>query len=256
VIDLVASSAIVTGGASGLGAATARAVAGQGAWVVIVDRNEAAGSELAASIGGAFVAADVGDEAQISAAVATAASKRPLRVLINCAGVGRAGRTLDRDSKPLPLKAFELVLRVNLFGAFNCARLAAAAMGQNEPDEDGQRGVILNTASVAAYDGQIGQVAYAASKAGIVGMTLPMARDLSSIGVRVNTIAPGLIDTPIYGAGDEAEQFKQKLAQSAVFPKRLGYPDEFAALALELVRNGFMNGETVRFDGAVRLPPR
>ena len=154
------------------------------------------------------------------------------------------------------MKTFEMVIRVNLLGTFNCARLAAAAMARQEPNEDGERGVIVNTASVAAYDGQIGQVAYSASMAGIAGMTLPMARDLASAGIRVNTIAPGLIDTPIYGAGEAADEFKQRLAQSAVFPRRLGKPEEFARLVLELIGNNFMNGETVRFDGAVRLPPR
>lgn len=250
------ASAIVTGGASGLGEATARALAKEGARVVVVDRNEALGVEVAAAVGGIFVAADVTDEAQFEGAVAAACEAAPLRVLVSCAGVARAARTLDRGNNPLPMKTFDLVVRVNLLGSFNCARIAAAAMARQEPDEDGQRGVIINTASVAAFDGQIGQVAYSASKGGIVGMTLPMARDLASVGVRVNTIAPGLIDTPIYGSGESADEFKENLARSAVFPKRLGQPDEFAALALALVNNGFMNGEVVRFDGAVRLPPR
>ena len=250
------ASAIVTGGASGLGEATARALAKAGAKVVVVDRNETLGVEVAAAVGGIFIAADVTDEAQFETAVAAACEAAPLRVLVSCAGVARAGRTLDRGNNPLPMKTFDLVIRVNLLGSFNCARIAAAAMARQEPDEDGQRGVVINTASVAAFDGQIGQVAYSASKGGIVGMTLPMARDLASVGVRVNTIAPGLIDTPIYGSGESADQFKENLARSAVFPKRLGQPDEFASLALALIDNDFMNGEVVRFDGAVRLPPR
>jgi NAD(P)-dependent dehydrogenase (short-subunit alcohol dehydrogenase family) len=188
--------------------------------------------------------------------VATASELGPLRVLVNCAGVGRAARTLDRSNSPLAMTAFEFVIRVNLLGSFNCARLAAAAMALTPPDADGQRGVILNTASVAAFDGQIGQVAYAASKGGLVGMTLPMARDLATVGVRVNTIAPGLFDTPIYGSGETAEQFKKRLGESVLFPHRLGHSDEFATLALEMITNSYINGEVVRLDGAIRLPPR
>ena len=255
-MDISGASAIVTGGASGLGAAVVHTLAGRGAHVVLIDRNEELGREVAKAVDGDFVAGDIGDDARVSEAVNVATTARALRALVNCAGVGRAGRTLDREGGPLPMKTFEMVIRVNLLGTFNCARLAAAAMARQEPNEDGERGVIVNTASVAAYDGQIGQVAYSASKAGIAGMTLPMARDLASAGIRVNTIAPGLIDTPIYGAGEAADEFKQRLAQSAVFPRRLGKPEEFARLVLELIGNNFMNGETVRFDGAVRLPPR
>ena len=255
-MDISGASAIVTGGASGLGAAAVHGLAGRGAHVVLIDRNEELGRGVAKAVGGDFVEGDIGDEARVSEAINIATAARALRALVNCAGVGRAGRTLDRDSSPLPMKAFEMVIRINLLGTFNCARLAAAAMAREEPNEDGERGVIVNTASVAAYDGQIGQVAYSASMAGIAGMTLPMARDLASAGIRVNTIAPGLIDTPIYGAGEAADEFKQRLAQSAVFPRRLGKPEEFARLVLELIGNNFMNGETVRFDGAVRLPPR
>lgn len=255
-MDLTATSAIVTGGASGLGEATARVLAAAGASVIVVDRDEARGGKVAEAIGGRFVLADVTDEAQVSAAVEAACAIAPLRSLVNCAGIGRAARTLDRDGQPLAMKSFELVVRVNLFGTFNCSRLAAAAMAAQEADGDGQRGVIVHTASVAAFEGQIGQVSYSASKGAIVGMTLPMARELASVGIRVNTIAPGLIDTPIYGSGDSADAFKSGLAKSAVFPPRLGHPEEFASLALELITNDFMNGETVRFDGAVRLPPR
>jgi NAD(P)-dependent dehydrogenase (short-subunit alcohol dehydrogenase family) len=255
-MNISAASAIVTGAASGLGEATARVLAGEGAKVVIVDRDLSRGARVASAIGGMHVAADVTDEEQVTAAVETACALGPLRALINCAGIARAARTLAKDNIPHSLKSFELVVRVNLLGSFNCARIAAAAMAQQPPDEDGQRGVIINTASVAAFDGQIGQVSYSSSKGGIVGMTLPMARDLASAGIRVNTIAPGLIDTPIYGEGEAADQFKAKLTESAVFPRRLGRPEEFAALVLALVTNNFMNGEVVRFDGAVRLPPR
>lgn len=255
-MDLTATSAIVTGGASGLGEATARALAKAGASVVVIDRDETKGARVAEEIGGRLVLADVTDEAQVAEAVSAACEIAPLRTLVNCAGIGRAARTLDRDGKPLIMKTFELVVRVNLFGTFNCSRLAAAAMAQQEPDDGGQRGAIVHTASVAAYEGQIGQVPYSASKGAIVGLTLPMARDLAAVGIRVNTIAPGLIDTPIYGSGDKSDEFKSGLAKNSVFPQRLGYPAEFASLALELVTNNFMNGETVRFDGAVRLPPR
>jgi NAD(P)-dependent dehydrogenase (short-subunit alcohol dehydrogenase family) len=255
-MEITGRSAIVTGGASGLGEATARSLAGLGAYVVVVDRQEDLGKQVASDIDGVFVAADVTSEDQVADAVSQATRLAPLRAIVNCAGVGRAARTLAKDNSALPLKNFELPVRVNLIGSFNCARLAAAAMAAAEPDSDGQRGVIINTASVAAYDGQIGQVAYAASKGGIVGMTLPMARDLARVGIRVNTIAPGLIDTPIYGEGREAEEFKTKLGQSVVFPKRLGFPHEFASLALELITNNYLNGEVVRLDGGIRLPPR
>lgn len=255
-MDLTATSAIVTGGASGLGEATARALAKAGAAVVLIDRDATRGEQVAQEIGGRLVVADVTDEAQVGTAIDAARELGPLRTLVNCAGIGRAARTLDRDGNPLAMKTFELVVRVNLFGTVNCSRLAAAAMAAQDADADGQRGVILHTASVAAYEGQIGQVSYSASKGAIVGLTLPMARDLAAVGIRVNTIAPGLIDTPIYGTGDSGDAFKSGLAKSSVFPARLGYPAEFASLALELITNDFMNGETVRFDGAVRLPPK
>jgi NAD(P)-dependent dehydrogenase (short-subunit alcohol dehydrogenase family) len=255
-MDLSSTSAIVTGGASGLGEATARALAAAGVKVVVLDRDAERGPKVADAIEGAYVEADVTDEEQVDLAVAAAAELGPLRTLVNCAGIGRAARTLDRENQPLAMKLFERVVRVNLFGSFNCARLAAAAMAQLPADDDGQRGVIIHTASVAAFEGQIGQVAYSASKGGIVGMTLPMARDLARAGIRVNTIAPGLIDTPIYGSGDAGKQFKDNLAASAVFPHRLGKPEEFALMAMQLITNPFVNGETVRLDGAVRLPPK
>jgi len=255
-MDINGASAIVTGGASGLGEATARALAAGGARVVILDRQAEAGQRVAEQLGGAFALADVSDEEQVQAAVDTATGLGPLRVLVNCAGLGPATRIVDRDGVPIPLKKFEFVIRVNLIGSYNCARLAAAAMSKTQAGRDGERGVILNTASVAAFDGQIGQTPYAAAKGGVVSMTLPMARDLALHGIRVNTIAPGLIDTPIYGEGEKAEAFKSKLGTSVVFPQRLGHADEFASLALEMITNSYMNGEVIRLDGAVRLPPR
>lgn len=254
-MEIVGASAIVTGGASGLGAATARALAERGAHVIVLDRQVELGEAVADQIGGLFVMADVADEEQVGAAVTEAASRGPLRVLVNCAGLGRPARTVDRKGSPFHLAKFEFVQKVNLVGHFNCIRLAAAAMSELEELEDGARGSILNTASVAAFDGQIGQVAYSASKAAIVGMTLPIARDLAIYGIRVNTIAPGLFDTPIYGEGVKAEEFKAKLGESVVFPKRLGYAEEFASMALEVLTNDYMNGETLRLDGAIRMPP-
>jgi NAD(P)-dependent dehydrogenase (short-subunit alcohol dehydrogenase family) len=255
-MDIANASAIVTGGASGLGAATARALANEGALVVILDRQEDQGRAIAEDIGGLFAKADVTDENQVSEAVVLANSLGPLRILVNCAGTSRAARTVDRKGRPFDLKTFEFIQRVNLVGHFNCTRLAAAAMSRTEPLEYGERGSILNTASVAAFDGQIGQVAYSSSKAAIVGMTLPIARDLAVYGIRVNTIAPGLFDTPIYGEGPEAEAFKAQLAASVVFPQRLGRSEEFGTMAVEILKNSYMNGETLRLDGAIRMPPQ
>jgi NAD(P)-dependent dehydrogenase (short-subunit alcohol dehydrogenase family) len=256
-MDITGASAIVTGGASGLGEATARLLAQRGAAVVVLDLQEEKGEKLAAEIGGAFVRADVADEEQVRGAVEAASELGPLRILVNSAGLGRAGRIIGRDLTPIPLEQFEFVLRVNLVGTYNCARLAASAMAATEPLGDGtSRGAILNTASAAAFDGQIGQTPYSASKGGVVGMTLPMARDLARHGIRVNTIAPGLIDTPIYGSGEQAEAFKAKLGESVVYPNRLGRAEEFASMALEVLTNDYMNGETIRLDGAIRMPPR
>ncbi|HEY2206661.1 MAG TPA: SDR family oxidoreductase, partial [Pseudonocardia sp.] len=241
----------------GLAEATARRLAARGAKVVVLDLNEEAGKALAQELGGEFAKADVSDEAQVQAAVDAASEMGPLRVLVNCAGLGKAGRIIGRDLSPIPLETFEFVLRVNLVGSYNCARLAASAIAKTEPLQDGtSRGSILNTASAAAFDGQIGQTPYSASKGGVVGMTLPMARDLARHGIRVNTIAPGLIDTPIYGSGEKAEAFKAQLGESVVYPNRLGTADEFASMAVEIVTNDYMNGETVRFDGAIRMPPK
>lgn len=255
-MELDGTSAIVTGGASGLGAATARRLASRGVKAVVVDIDNAAGPALADELAGSFVRADVTDPGQVQKAVATAADLGPLRVLVNCAGIGDPARTLDRDGIPVDLARFERVVRINLIGTFNVLRLASAAMARTEPLTDGERGAIVNTASLAAFDGQVGQASYSASKGGIVGMTLPIARDLGAAGIRVNTIAPGLIDTPIYGRGTSVEEFKAKLAENVVFPPRLGVADEFASLALELVTNPYMNAEVIRLDGGARLPPR
>jgi len=256
-MDLNATSALVTGGASGIGLASARRLAALGARVVVLDMNEEKGDAVAKELGGRFVKADVSNEEEVQAAVDAATELGPLRAVLNAAGIGSAARTVDREGKPFDLKTFEFVIRVNLIGSFNVLRLAAAAMSKSDPvDEDGQRGAIVNLASVAAFDGQIGQAAYSASKGGIVGMTLPIARDLAAIGVRVNTIAPGLIDTPIYGEGEGAEKFKAHLGQSVLFPKRLGSGDELASMVIELITNPYMNGETIRVDGGIRMPPK
>ncbi len=244
-------TAMVTGGASGLGAATARRLAADGARVVVVDVQDGAG--LAAEIGGAYVAADVTDESQVAAAVAQAAEMGPLRALVNCAGIGPPQRTINRDGSPHDLRMFEKVVAVNLVGTFNCVRLAAVAMSHTEPTDDG-RGAIVNTASVAAFEGQVGQVAYAASKGGIVGMTVPIARDLASLGIRVNTIAPGIMDTPMLAG--VTEEFRESLGQQVLNPKRLGTPEEFAALAQFLITHDYMNGATIRMDGGIRMAPK
>ena len=253
-MDMNGQAAIVTGGGSGLGAATATALAAAGARVAVLDRNAAAAEAVAARIGGYAIAADVTDSAGAEAAVESAAAAiGPARLLVNCAGIGNAGRIVGRDG-PLALEAFSQVIAVNLIGTFNMLRLLAARMGTLEPMADGERGLIVNTASVAAYEGQIGQAAYAASKAGVVGLTLPAARELARVGVRVMTIAPGLIETPMFlGLPQEA---RQSLAASVPFPARLGRPEEYAALVLHIAANRFLNGETIRLDGALRMAPR
>jgi NAD(P)-dependent dehydrogenase (short-subunit alcohol dehydrogenase family) len=253
-VDVNGVAAIVTGGGSGIGEASARALAKMGARCVVLDRDAERGAAVAAEIDGVFAEADVADEAQVQAAVDAAAGLAPVRVLVNAAGIAHAKRTVDRDGAPFPLDKFERVLRVNLLGTFNCLRLAAAAMAKTDPvSNDGLRGSIVNVASVAAFDGQTGQAAYSASKGGVVGMTLPIARDLAAIGVRVNTIAPGLIDTPIYGSGERADAFKTKLADAVLFPGRLGTAEELASMIIEVVRNDYMNAETIRVDGGARL---
>ncbi len=256
-MELAAAAAIVTGGASGIGRACANRLAGRGAHCVIIDIQAAKGAEAAREVGGVFVEGDVAEEVPVQAAVEAAGELGPLRVLVNSAGISTAVRTVDRDGEPMPLERFERVVDTNLIGTFNCIRLAAAAMARTEPvDADGQRGAIVNMASVAAFDGQTGQNAYSASKGGVVGMTLPIARDLVPLGVRINTIAPGLINTPIYGTGEQAEEFKARLAEGVLFPKRLGTADELASMVMELLTNDYMNGETIRVDAGIRLPPK
>jgi NAD(P)-dependent dehydrogenase (short-subunit alcohol dehydrogenase family) len=258
-VDIKGASAIVTGGASGIGAASARQLAARGAKVIVADLQADRGRELAESIGGTFVSVDVTDTEQIEAAVNTATELGPLRVLVNSAGIGWAQRTIGKDGQfdsAHNLDGYKKVIAVNLIGTFDCIRLAATAMGRTEPLANGERGAIVSMASVAAFDGQIGQAAYSSSKGGIVGMTLPVARDLSAVGIRVNTIAPGLIDTPIYGEGEGSEAFKAKLGESVLFPHRLGDPEELASMVVELVTNSYMNAEVVRVDGGIRMPPK
>jgi NAD(P)-dependent dehydrogenase (short-subunit alcohol dehydrogenase family) len=258
-MDISGSSAIVTGGASGLGEATSRLLAKRGARVVVLDMNDEKGEALAKEVGGVFVHADVTKTDEVIGAVEAAKDLGPLRSLVNCAGIGAASRTIGKDGtyeSAFNLDYFTKVIAINLIGTFNCVRLAATAMSLTEPMADNERGAIVNTASLAAFDGQIGQAAYSASKGGVVGMTLPIARDLAVVGIRINTIAPGLIDTPIYGTGERSEAFKAGLKKDVVFPDRLGTADEFASLALELLTNSYMNGETIRIDGAARLQPK
>ncbi|MEV7968464.1 SDR family NAD(P)-dependent oxidoreductase [Sphaerisporangium sp. NPDC088356] len=257
-MDLNGAAAIISGGASGLGEATARELAGAGATVVIADLNAERGKALADELGGVFVQTDVSDEASVQAAVdAAVATGKPLRAVVNSAGIGWASRTVGRDGSPHDLASYRKVIDVNLIGTFNLMRIGAAAMAKTEPaDADGARGVVINTASVAGIEGQTGQVAYSASKGGIIGMTLPAARDLAAIGVRVLTIAPGIIDTPIYGSGPESEAFKAKLSAPVPFPKRMGRASEFGHLVRALVENDYMNGEVIRFDGGIRFQPK
>ena len=258
IMELNGTSAVVSGGASGLGEATARVLAEAGATVVIADLNENRGQQIADEVGGQFARTDVADEASVAEAVDVAvATGSPLRVAVSCAGIGWAARTVARDGSPHDLASYQKVIAVNLIGTFNLMRLAAAAMAKTEPaDADGQRGVVINTASISGLEGQTGQIAYAASKGGIIGMTIPAARDLSAIGVRVNTICPGIIDTPIYGFAENAEQFKARLVAPVVFPKRMGRPDEFGHLVRMLIENDYMNSEVVRFDGGIRFQPK
>jgi NAD(P)-dependent dehydrogenase (short-subunit alcohol dehydrogenase family) len=244
------ATALVSGGASGLGEATARALHEQGAAVTIADLNEEKGHALADELGGTFVKADVTNEEEVQAAVAAAEG---LRISVCCAGVGWAEKVAGKRG-PHQLVPFETVVRINLIGTFNVLRFAAAAMLDNDPNEDGERGVCLNTASIAAYDGQIGQIAYSASKGGVVGLTLPAARDLAQNGIRVCTIAPGLFDTPLLAALPQDQ--RDALGAQIPFPPRLGRPGEYAALAQAIIENPMLNGEVIRLDGALRMPPR
>ncbi|GAA0386055.1 short-chain dehydrogenase/reductas [Acrocarpospora corrugata] len=257
-MDLKDAAAIISGGASGLGEATARELAGIGTTVVIADLNEERGKALADELGGVFVRTDVADESSVQAAVdAAVATGRPLRAVVSSAGIGWAARTVNRDGSPHDLAPYRKVIDINLIGTFNLMRIGAAAMAKTDPvGEDKARGVVINTASVAGLEGQTGQVAYSASKGGIIGMTLPAARDLAAIGVRVLTICPGIIDTPIYGSGPESDAFKAQLSAPVPFPKRMGRASEFGQLVRSLIENDYMNGEVIRFDGGIRFQPK
>jgi NAD(P)-dependent dehydrogenase (short-subunit alcohol dehydrogenase family) len=249
-MQIEGSTALVAGGASGLGAATARLLSERGATVVIADLNDDAGQALAEELGATFVHTDVTDPDSVQAAVEQATD---LRIAVCCAGIGFAQRVAGKRG-PHQLEPFEKVIQVNLIGTFNVLRLAAATMLLNDPTEAGERGVCVNTASIAAFDGQIGQIAYSASKGGIVGMTLPAARDLAGAGIRVCTIAPGTFDTPLLAV--LPEESREALGKAVPFPSRLGRPDEFAALAVHIAENEMLNGEVIRLDGALRMPPR
>lgn len=254
-MQIEGQAALVTGGGSGLGEAVARELARQGARVAVLDVNAANAQRVAAEIGGLACACDIADSPSLTAALdAAGAAHGPARIVMNIAGIGTAKRVIGRDGQPAPLEDFERVIRINLIGTYNVVRLAAARIAALAPLADGERGVMVMTASVAAYDGQVGQEAYAASKGGLVSMTLPLARDLAQHAIRVVTIAPGLFETPLMQ--QLPTEVQQSLAASIPFPKRLGQPQEFAALAAHAVTNGHLNGETIRLDGALRMAPR
>ncbi len=253
-MDVQNAVAVVTGGASGLGLASARRLAAAGAKVVIVDLASSPGAAVAAELGGAFAVADVTDETSMKAAMELAESMGPLRILVHCAGRGGALRILEKDGSPGSLAQYEAIIKVNLTGSFNALRLAAAAMARTEPLPSGERGVVVLTASIAGYEGQIGQIPYASSKAGVIGMTVVAARDLASKLIRVCTIAPGIMDTPMLAR--LPEPIKESLGASVPNPARLGMPEEYASLALHIVQNAYLNGETIRIDGGLRMAPR
>ncbi|MEE2961645.1 MAG: 3-hydroxyacyl-CoA dehydrogenase [Myxococcota bacterium] len=255
-MDIGSSVAIITGGASGLGEATARKLHSSGAKVVLADLNEDRGMSIAQELGenAAFVKTNVASEDDVSAAIAKATEMGELRIAVNCAGIGTAGRTLNRDGSPHDFANFKKTIEVNLFGTFNMTRLAASAMSKYEPRDENERGVIINTASIAAYEGQIGQAAYSASKGGVIGMTLPVARDLSVLGIRCCAIAPGLFDTPLLGI--LPQETRQAIAAGIPFPKALGKPEQYALLVQQIAENPYINGETIRIDGALRMPPK
>ena len=258
-MDIKDVSAVVTGGASGIGAAVSRMLASRGAKVVVADLQEDKGNALAKEIGGAFCKVDVTNTQDIINATEMAKSMGPVRILVNSAGIGWAQRTVGKGGSyesAADLDAFKRVIAINLVGTFDCIRIVGTAMSTTEPLEHGERGAIVNIASVAAYDGQIGQASYSASKGGVVGMTLPIARDLSAIGVRVNTVAPGLIDTPIYGQGEASQNFKATLEKGVLFPHRLGATDELASMVVECITNSYMNAESIRVDGGIRMQPK
>ena len=255
-MEINGAVAFVTGGASGLGEATARRLHAEGAAVAIIDKNAARGKQVEADLGSGarYIETDVTSGESVQAALDAAADLGPLRIAFNCAGSGMAGRTIGKDGSPHDLSVYEWVIKLNLIGTFNVASRAAAVISQQTPNADGERGVIVNTASIAAFDGQIGQVAYSSSKGGIVGMTLPMARDLAVVGIRVMTIAPGSFETPIFGF--VPQEMKDGLTSIVPFPSRMGIPDEFAQLVQHIAENPYLNGETIRIDGAVRFPPK
>lgn len=259
-MEIAGTAAVVTGGASGLGEATARALAAAGAKVAIFDLNEAVGTAVAAELGGVFCKVDVTDNASVDAGFEKArAAHGQERVLVNCAGTGNAVKTASRDKMTgdishFPIEAFDKIVQINLVGTFRCIAKSAAGMLTLDPQEHGERGAIVNTASVAAEDGQIGQAAYSASKGGVVGMTLPIARDLSADGIRINTILPGIFNTPLLKGAPQ--NVLDALGAQVPFPKRLGDPAEYASLALEMIRNSYFNGEDVRLDGSIRMAPR
>ena len=253
-MDLSGASAIVTGAASGLGAATARALSAKGVRVTVFDRNEEGAKAVAGEVGGDFVAGDVTVPDDCQRAVDQASAGSNLRVAVNCAGTGWGGRVINRDGSPHDLASFEFIQRLNVIGTFNVMTKAASAMSRLEPGEDGERGLIVNTASVAAFDGQIGQLAYSASKGAVVGMTLPAARDLSVVGIRVVAIAPGLFDTPLLAMLPEEQ--RQALGQSVLFPKRLGNPEQYGRLVVHIAENTYLNAEVIRLDGGIRMPPK
>jgi NAD(P)-dependent dehydrogenase (short-subunit alcohol dehydrogenase family) len=248
-------SAIVTGGAGGLGAATVRRLTDLGMQVVVFDRALDAGRALVEELGrGAAVGGDINRDEDVTAAIDAATALAPLAVVVNVAGGGAGGRTLSRDNQPMAIDAFRSTLELNSVGTFNVTRLAAAQMAGNEADEHGQRGVVVNTASIAGLEGQTGQVAYAASKAAVLGMSLPLARDLAPVGIRVCAIAPGTMGTPLMESAPDA--LKEKLVENIIFPRRMGQPDEFARLVESIVTNPYLNGENIRLDGALRFPPK
>lgn len=256
-MQLSGSAALISGGASGLGEATARAVAEAGATVTIADLDEERGRAVATDLSGLFVKVDVADENDVARAIETAVAETglSLRIAVSCAGIGHAGRIVNRAGQPHALDVFQRVVQVNLVGTFNVMRFAAAAMMQSEPiDPDGERGLLVNTASVAAMEGQTGQVAYAAAKGGIVAMTLPVARDLAVVGIRVCTIVPGTMDTPLFGRA--SEELKASLAKDVLFPRRMGTPSEFGDLVVAMARNSYLNAEVIRLDGGLRMPPK
>ncbi|GAA2910842.1 NAD(P)-dependent dehydrogenase (short-subunit alcohol dehydrogenase family) [Microbacterium keratanolyticum] len=253
-MQIQGSGALITGGASGLGLATARRLAAAGAHITIVDLPSSPGADIAAELGGVFVPADVTSVDEVHAAVAAAQAAAPLRIVVNCAGIAPPAKVLDREGNPAVLADFERIVRINLVGTFNVTSQAAAIIAKNDPDATGDRGVIVSTASVAAFDGQIGQPAYSASKGGVHAMTLPIARELARYAIRVCTIAPGIMETPMLKGLPQAAQ--DSLGEQVPYPSRLGKPEEYAALVQSIVENGYLNGETIRLDGAIRMAPK